>query len=296
LRRVHRGSLVSVASGGGKGTGSFPTASAMRANDDTASRNASLRATKSVSVLTSTIAPVAPRTATPTSPWTATRLAFLSAFSSSASRSRSTAASKSPAVAASAFLHAITPAPVFSRSVFTSVALIPAIFVATLRLQIRVDELQERRRRAETARQDHFQPRALRIEDRVDAQRRVRIRSAFRAGHQRGRDPARRFAVDRVDLDDARNLDVLAARGGSGPGRFGLPGQRLEALARDAVLLSDSHRLEPAVADVAPHRPDVKTEPLGYLIYRIQLIHQAVYYLKLPYYPNNSRISGTPLY
>ena len=57
--------------------------------------------------------------------------------------------------------------------------------------------------------------------------------------------------------------------------RLRLPGQRLEAVARDAVLLADPHRLEPAAPDIVPDGPDVKTEPFGYLIYRIQLIYHA---------------------
>ncbi len=86
-----------------------------------------MRAAKSVSVLSSTIAPVLPSTTRPTSPSAATRLVFADAFDASAARRRSTAASKSPCVSTSAFLQAITPAPVFSRRVFTSVLLIPAM-------------------------------------------------------------------------------------------------------------------------------------------------------------------------
>ena len=58
--------------------------------------NSSLRATKSVSELTSTTAPAVPRVATPTSPSAATRPAFFAAAARPFVRSQSTAASMSP--------------------------------------------------------------------------------------------------------------------------------------------------------------------------------------------------------
>src|SRR6266851_946285 len=88
---------------------------------------ASLRATKSVSELTSTTAPAWPPVATPTSPSAATRPAFLAAAARPFLRSQSTAPSISPDVSPSARLQSIMPAPVFSRSSLTSDAVISAI-------------------------------------------------------------------------------------------------------------------------------------------------------------------------
>src|SRR3546814_1058656 len=64
----------------------------------------SLRATKSVSELTSTAAPAVPSTTTPTRPSVATRPDFLAAAARPLVRSQSTAASRSPFVSFSAFL------------------------------------------------------------------------------------------------------------------------------------------------------------------------------------------------
>ena len=71
-----------------------------------------LRATKSVSLLTSTRAPRRPAASSPIRPWEATRPAFLAAAASPFLRSQSTAASKSPADSVSAVLQSIMPAPV----------------------------------------------------------------------------------------------------------------------------------------------------------------------------------------
>src|SRR5207344_970231 len=104
--------------------------------------------------------------------------AFCAALEASAARRRSTAASKSPCVSASAFLQAMTPAPVLSRSVFTRVALIPAMLSPLLRLQEKGNEFEQRGRRRNAADQDHLQPFALPVVDRVDSQRTVRRRAA----------------------------------------------------------------------------------------------------------------------
>ena len=86
--------------------------------------NSALRATKSVSELTSTMTARLPgAVATPIRPSAATRPAFLAALARPLVRSQSTAASMSPLVSVSAALQSIMPAPVLSRSSFT----IPAV-------------------------------------------------------------------------------------------------------------------------------------------------------------------------
>ena len=88
----------------------------------------SLRATKSVSELTSTIAPFFGATICPIRPSAATRPAFLAALDRPFLRSQSTAASMSPLVSPSAALQSIMPAPVLSRRSFTIEAVIVAMF------------------------------------------------------------------------------------------------------------------------------------------------------------------------
>ncbi len=88
----------------------------------TISWNCSLRATKSVSELTSTTEPDLPDVAMPTRPSAAMRPAFLAAFDRPFLRSQSTAASMSPLTSVSAALQSIMPAPVLSRSSFTRLA------------------------------------------------------------------------------------------------------------------------------------------------------------------------------
>ena len=75
-------------------------------------------ATKSVSQLTSTIAPALPpsRMQEPTAPSAAVREAFLAAAARPFLRSRSRAWSMSPCASTSALLQSIIPAPVSSRS------------------------------------------------------------------------------------------------------------------------------------------------------------------------------------
>src|SRR5262245_38840100 len=106
---------------------SSPTESATSAIILTRPWKWSLRATKSVSEFTSTIAPFCAATNSPIRPSAATRPAFLAAFDNPFLRSQSTAASMSPLVSASAVLQSIMPAPVLSRSSFTIAAVIFAI-------------------------------------------------------------------------------------------------------------------------------------------------------------------------
>ena len=89
--------------------------------------NCSLRATKSVSELTSTTTPLAPDVTAPIRPSAATRPAFLAAFDRPFLRSQSCAAVMSPLVSVSAALQSIMPAPVDSRSSLTIAAVIVAI-------------------------------------------------------------------------------------------------------------------------------------------------------------------------
>ena len=90
----------------------------------------SLRATKSVSALTSTTAPRLPfRRPRRPGPSAATRPAFFAAAARPLVRSQSTASSISPSVSLSAFLQSIMPAPVLSRSSFTIAAVIAAMLV-----------------------------------------------------------------------------------------------------------------------------------------------------------------------
>ena len=88
----------------------------------TMSWNCSLRATKSVSELTSTIAPDLAFEVTPIRPSAAMRPALLAAFDRPFLRSQSTACSISPWFSVSAVLQSIMPAPVLSRSSFTRLA------------------------------------------------------------------------------------------------------------------------------------------------------------------------------
>src|SRR3982751_4765451 len=89
--------------------------------------NCSLRATKSVSELTSTTTPLVPEVTAPIRPSAATRPDFLAALERPFLRSQSCAAVMSPAVSVSAFLQSIMPAPVDSRRSLTIAAVIVAI-------------------------------------------------------------------------------------------------------------------------------------------------------------------------
>src|SRR5262245_28066067 len=90
----------------------------------TMSWNCSLRATKSVSELTSTMAPAWSLAATPMRPSAARRPALFAAFDKPFLRSQSIARSMSPFTSVSAILQSIMPAPVLSRSSFTRLAVI----------------------------------------------------------------------------------------------------------------------------------------------------------------------------
>jgi hypothetical protein len=106
---------------------SVPTSRATLAIMRTRPWNRSLRATKSVSELTSTRTPLRSLTATPIRPSAAMRPAFLAALESPFLRSRSTALCKSPLVSPRADLQSIMPAPVMSRSSLTICAVTFAI-------------------------------------------------------------------------------------------------------------------------------------------------------------------------
>ena len=86
--------------------------------------NSSFFPTKSVSELTSTIAPTFPSSDiyASTSPSAATLPDFLAAFAIPLSRKSSDAFSKSPSVSVNTFLQSIIPAPVFSLSSLTNAA------------------------------------------------------------------------------------------------------------------------------------------------------------------------------
>src|SRR5512143_1539511 len=106
---------------------SVPTDNATSAIIFTRPWKRSLRATKSVSELTSTTTPLVPCTCTPIRPSAATRPAFLAALDRPFLRSQSCAAVMSPFVSVRAALQSIMPAPVDSRSSLTICALIFAI-------------------------------------------------------------------------------------------------------------------------------------------------------------------------
>ena len=99
-------------------------ASAAFATSAAKPRKSSPRATKSVSLFTSTSTPVLPSAdfSMTTTPSAATREAFLSALARPDLRMFSAAASRSPFASTSAFLHSIMPAPVRSRSCLTASA------------------------------------------------------------------------------------------------------------------------------------------------------------------------------
>src|SRR6266852_1755817 len=91
--------------------------------------NSSVRATKSVSQLTSTNAPTRPPACTyaSTSPSEASRLAFLSAMANPLARRSSTAFSRSPPACSTAVRQSMTPAPVRARSSLTSSVLLSTV-------------------------------------------------------------------------------------------------------------------------------------------------------------------------
>ena len=106
---------------------SAPTLSATWAIILTRPWNCSLRATKSVSELTSTTTPLVPAVSAPIRPSAAMRPDFLAAFDRPFLRSQSIAASMSPSFSASACLQSIMPTPVVSRRSLTIAAVIVAI-------------------------------------------------------------------------------------------------------------------------------------------------------------------------
>ena len=106
---------------------SAPTSSATCAIILTSLWNCSLRATKSVSELTSTTTPLMPAVCAPIRPSAATRPAFFAALDRPFLRSQSIAACMSPSVSDSACLQSIMPAPVDSRRSLTIAAVIATI-------------------------------------------------------------------------------------------------------------------------------------------------------------------------
>src|SRR6266481_3602626 len=114
---------------------SAPTWSATCAIILTSPWNCSLRATKSVSELTSTTTPLLPAVSAPIRPSAATRPAFFAAFDSPFLRSQSCAACMSPALSVRAALQSIMPAPVDSRRSLTIAAVIVAIVERPLTCQ-----------------------------------------------------------------------------------------------------------------------------------------------------------------
>src|SRR6202163_4502246 len=106
---------------------SAPTSSATCAIILTSPWNCSLRATKSVSELTSTTTPLVPAVSAPIRPSAATRPAFFAAFDRPFLRNQSIAACMSPSFSASACLQSIMPTPVVSRRSLTIAAVIVSI-------------------------------------------------------------------------------------------------------------------------------------------------------------------------
>src|SRR6202051_176594 len=106
---------------------SAPTSSATCAIILTSPWNCSLRATKSVSELTSTTTPLVAEVSAPIRPSADTRPALLGLFDSPFWRSQSIAACMSPSFSASACLQSIMPTPVVSRRSLTIAAVIVAI-------------------------------------------------------------------------------------------------------------------------------------------------------------------------
>src|SRR5580692_11259614 len=114
---------------------SAPTSSATWAIIFTSPWKCSLRATKSVSELTSTTTPLVPLVSAAIRPSAATRPAFLAAFDRPFLRSQSCAACMSPSLSVSAALQSIMPAPVDSRRSLTIAAVIVAIVAIALCLR-----------------------------------------------------------------------------------------------------------------------------------------------------------------
>src|ERR1019366_8006306 len=218
------------------------------ASDFTSARNESFLVTKSVSQLTSTMAPVVPSITVATTPSAAIRDDAFEALLPSLTRSSSSARSMSPPASARAFLHSIIGASVLARSAPTMLAVIAAISFSPQRSKspkrrpsgidpvgkkglnqplyppplrasrgrrsgrgfVDLDELVARRRR------------------RPDVARRVRLAFEHRVGHRLGvqRDGLRRVVVagnhvvdaDRrmVRIDDADNRNAELFRLGDG--------------------------------------------------------------------------------
>src|ERR1700733_1448008 len=110
---------------------SAPTSSATWAIIFTSPWKCSLRATKSVSELTSTTTPLVSLVSAAIRPSAATRPAFLAAFDRPFLRSQSCAACMSPSLSVSAALQSIMPAPVDSRRSLTIAAVIVAMSLSS---------------------------------------------------------------------------------------------------------------------------------------------------------------------
>src|SRR5262249_41658810 len=90
--------------------------------------------------------------------------------------------------------------------------------------------------------------------------------------HHQCRDAVRLLRADRVDVDDARRDDVARPRhGGRRLGRADVTSERRQVGARDAVLLADAPRFQPAVTDVAADGFDVQVEEPGDLLDGVEL-------------------------
>src|SRR5690606_7045521 len=178
----------------------------------------SLRATKSVSLLTSTSAPSFASSAihTATMPSAATRAAALLALLPSFTRRISSARARSPPASASAFLHSIIGASVFSRSSLTMLAVIavigslPRFVVASFVLAFDLDELLL----VGGALGDLLQRRCAALENRIGGAARIqadRLAGVVVAGDDVIDADRRMIAVD--DRDDG---DAELARFGDG--------------------------------------------------------------------------------
>ncbi len=135
MRRVSSSPTLWPAPGYGaarRASTSSPVDKAIFAACSTKPWNSSLRATKSVSALTSTMAATLSALATPISPSAATRPDFLAAAERPFLRNQSMAASTSPLFSLRAFLQSIMPAPVFSRRSRTIAAVISAMAICLL--------------------------------------------------------------------------------------------------------------------------------------------------------------------
>ena len=109
--------------------------------------------------------------------------------------------------------------------------------------------------RFRAAADEHLQSCALLVIGGVDSQRVVLLARRFGGRHQHVGQTADRVGTDRVDLDDARDVDVSGTPDGlerARPAR-----QRVEVFARNPILLADANAFQAPRSQVSANGSDV---------------------------------------